>query len=266
MNKHKYDGNPFDGSLSINSRVKKEYRKLGRITHRAIYDVFGEKIAKFEEKKYDVDDRGREVKVYTYLGEDGSYELIRNKVYLNGELIGKVTLRQKIRTAVTTLIILLLILLSAFSLVKHYLPEPLNINMDVKDDNGSWNDQYKVHIFDSTIMPGSNGKYEFNVTNSSEIDLEYSFRIEEVYNHENVKDFPMIYRLMLNNEYKTEWMTGKELKVYDIMIKPNEEHHFVLEWSWPFDGQNDDIDTFYGNSNGEYSIMLYLSYSQYTEE
>ena len=45
----------------------------------------------------------------------------------------------------------------------------------------------------------------------------------------------------------------------DMVILPQTQHSFTLEWNWLFDGGSDDNDTLIGTDGGKISMVLQLT-------
>ena len=255
---------PVDGDLSIKNE---KGSRLSRITNKHIYDKSGKKVATFDKTTKNLDKTsGKKVRVHSYRTSTGTYELIKDKLFRNGKMVGKTKFKEKFKV-ILIIIISILLLLASLSLGLLYLNQrPITVKIGAGDANGVWNEKTKVGVFDPQIKPGSEGEYEFYVVNESSVTLTYSFTIQEMFNYVNVYDFPMQYQVTLNDEVVHTWSKGTDVKVDNIIVEPNEKHSFVLEWRWLFDGGNDTIDTYYGTDGGIYSIYLNLFAEQYMEE
>ena len=91
--------------------------------------------------------------------------------------------------------------------------------------------------------------------------------IEYILNHkEELGIDDNLLQEVLDNEEVTNWTSGVKLKVTDLVVEPNKRHDFTLERRWLFESGNDQIDTYFGQDGGQYSIYLNLSAEQYMEE
>ena len=55
------------------------------------------------------------------------------------------------------------------------------------------------------------------------------------------------------------WRPVEELVFDDMVILPQTQHSFTLEWNWLFDGGSDDNDTLIGTDGGKISMVLQLT-------
>ena len=55
------------------------------------------------------------------------------------------------------------------------------------------------------------------------------------------------------------WLTAEELNYSELLILPESEQAFGLEWRWAFDGGNDENDTLIGADGGKISLVLELT-------
>ena len=198
---------PLDGELSVigeESSTQDEKKQIGRVTNKYIFNRKGQKLATFSEIKRITLENGKSHRARVYLGDDGSYEIVGVLVYRNGILIGRIKFFQKISNLIISLVLLLLFFLAIIGLIIQFIPgptPPVETYLDGQDKNGPWSDQKTIAVFDSQIQPGSSGEYEFSIVNKGNVDLLYSFTISEIFELQNVTDFPMQYRLEHNDEY-----------------------------------------------------------------
>lgn len=263
---------PLDGELSVigeESSTQDEKKQIGRVTNKYIFNRKGQKLATFSEIKKITLENGKSHRARVYLGDDGSYEVVGVLVYRNGILIGRIKFFQKISNLIISLVLLLLFFLAITGLIIQFIPgptPPVETYLDGQDKNGPWSDQKTIAVFDSQIQPGSSGEYEFSIVNKGNVDLLYSFTISEIFELQNVTNFPMQYRLEHNDEYLCDWSKASEVEVSDYTLVTGQKHDFTLEWRWLFEGENDEIDTFYGQIGGEYFIVLNIEVEHKTED
>ena len=257
---------PLDGDLSVSTN-RNSSEKITRVSNRHIYDSNGKRVATYSSRTTEIDKQtGKRVKVYSYNTSRGSYRLIGNKLFFNGKHIGSTKAKQSLKVTISILVSILLLLLCLFLGLLYFNQRPVTVRLGAGDSSGEWNERTKIAVFDPTIQPGSSGEYEFYVVNESDITLTYTFTIQEMFNNINVYNFPMQYRVLLDEEEVTNWTSGVQLKVTDLVVEPNKRHDFTLEWRWLFESGNDQIDTYFGQDGGQYSIYLNLSAEQYMEE
>ena len=89
----------------------------------------------------------------------------------------------------------------------------------------------------------------------------YDFEIEALYRGEPVSDFPIQYRVRMNNALLNteEWLDIEELDFSDLTFLGESEQLITLEWRWLFEQGNDDLDTQYGIDNGDYSLVFHIT-------
>lgn len=141
-------------------------------------------------------------------------------------------------------------------------PENVPPKIVIKDADGGIIDQeFELKVFDDLIYPGTDGAFSFRVENPHNQKVHYSFEIEPLYNGEPIEDFPIDYRIRLNNGLlNTEaWLDADELNYKDLTFLPETEHLITIEWQWLFEQGNDALDTAFGKDNGEYSFIFHIT-------
>lgn len=133
----------------------------------------------------------------------------------------------------------------------------------VYDTEGEWDEGHIVGVFDETIKPGSEGAYSFVVSNGEGYQLNYAMKLEHVYNGEVVEDFPMLYRLKMNNVALAPgtWVDIGQIVYSETVLPEASDQMFTLEWQWPFESGDDALDTWYGKNAGGYTIRITISAS-----
>ena len=126
------------------------------------------------------------------------------------------------------------------------------------DNNGNWEEQGTVAVFDELIHPGSTGKYDFILTTESTGKLKYSFYIKEKYDGDVEFTSFMRYNLKMNNIYLLKDVTADELICSEFEFLPYSQQLLTLEWEWPYDSGNDERDTTFGRDAGKYYLTLYV--------
>lgn len=137
--------------------------------------------------------------------------------------------------------------------------------ISVRDGNGYWGEG-KIAVLGDEVSPGESGSYSFVIENPFDAELSYSFKILAVYNGETLNEegadkFPLLFRLKMNNAYivTTDWLTTEQLFYSDMIFLADTQQAFTLEWEWPFENGQDDLDTRYGIENGEMALTLTLT-------
>lgn len=180
-----------------------------------------------------------------------------NKRRDNGRLIIMIT-------AITLLLVAFVFLL----LIDTPVQSPPKIVLKDMEDSDILDENYELQFFDQTIYPGASGEYSFRVENPYTQRLSYSFEIVALYRGEPVEDFPMLYRVRLNNGLLNteEWLDVEDLDFSELVFLPESEHLITLEWDWPFESGDDQKDTQYGIDNGDYALVFHITAELVEEE
>lgn len=268
-NNKRIDKKPFEDQLLIDKGLKKSLRAQGRapyqkISNKHVYDVNGEKVAKFSHWKKGRDPEGKLGKIYTYKTKEGKeLKLVKNKLFVNGKSVGTIKQKNKNREVLVKIIILILLLLSLIFLIIQAYSFPASYKISVKDNNGEWSGETKINMFSNNIYPGTKGEYEFYAENTGSGDLVCTFTMSQDYNYKPVDVFPVTYRLKDQNGYLDDgWHYALDVRVENIELESGEKIKFTIEWQWAFEGGQDELDTYYGNQGGLYSVHLYLTSEQ----
>lgn len=156
---------------------------------------------------------------------------------------------------VGTVLIIIFLVLALLFMPQNGIPE-----FEITDQQGSWQSQGEIAVFDDEIYPGGEGSYEFIIRSECTERLVYGFRLSEflVNIGQDTRPF-MQYRLKKDNVYidDGEWhYVG--LDYNDIIILPGSEHLMTLEWRWPFESGLDANDTLLGVAGGKLGVSLFL--------
>lgn len=228
------------------------------ISNKDICDLKGNKIAFFA-----CDESNRKQKVFN--SEIGKFVLLGNTLYLNEIKVG--SFKNGTSKASVFLLLVAAILLSITFSIILFIDTPNNdatvINM--VDKEGEVKVTKTIAVFDNEIMPGSKGEYNFVLKNPHSYSLRYQFDITEFYNNEDIADFPLVYKIKMNNMYIVNeyipydtWVSGEALKFANLDIAASSTQRFTLEWYWPFESGNDTLDTYFGQNNGKYYLSVRL--------
>lgn len=255
----------FNGVHSIKRHYKyivdSKNKIIGGYTRSNICDLNGKVIAsKFNKETITAKDN-KTYKVILYQSKLGEIKVIKNQVYLDNEYIGVVEERERnlpyifLMSLAASMLALTLLFVSIIKLP--YEETPI---ISVGDKEGKWEAENLVGVLDVRIRPGSSGDYDFVLDNPHNVTIEYSFSLSELYNGEYIGKFPLEYRIKMNNILlgTGEWVPANELKFDDLHILPESSQIFTLEWRWPFEGDNE-LDTFFGQSNGKYQLVFSLT-------
>ncbi len=257
----------FDGHLRIRRGchmfADHDEALFGTISRRYIRDLNGVRIATYQGWEQVEDVNGKKKKVHKYDSAYGMFRVDDREVYLGDERfhVGKVIKRR----AIWIFLFLILSLLSLFCLVSLLrlfdLPTSGLPVVVIEDVNGPWDKQATLAVLDSNrIYPGKSGEYAFKVENPHDTNAIYDLSIKDLYNGETVDNFPMEFRLRRDKEYvnDAQWHSIEEMSFTDIGFAPDTAHHYTLEWRWSFVG-DDELDTYFGKSGGEYSLMIKIT-------
>lgn len=227
-----------------------------------IFDLEGNSLATFSKvDKRTIDDKN--VKVFEYTSEKGTFETVGNKVYLNRDLVGNIVENKRGMSNLSLVFLTIFSVIAAIAFVSLIRPPytgDVIPDFLILDSNGQWEEQGTVAVFDDKIYPGDEGAYEFIMTNEADGVLIYSFSLEERYEG-NLEFVPfMEYRLKMNNAYlnsdEETWFKAKDLIYEGLKFAPYSQQLMTLEWRWPFESGNDEQDTAYGIEAGKLYIVL----------
>lgn len=188
-------------------------------------------------------------------------------------LVGRVEVRRRNPVHIILLCALVLLLVATIVFISLInLPFTGRPIIDIRDNNGTWEAQGTIGVFDSTLKPGSSGEYEFVIRNPYNVDLSYSFHIEDKYEGNIETDyFPLTFRLRMNNKRvpadgfpdTDKWLTVDELRYTELQMPAASDQAFTLEWRWAFENGNDEDDTLIGGDGGKISLVLALTAEQW---
>lgn len=258
--------NPFDGTFSIKRRYKlitdADGKVLGGVTKKHILDLNGEKVGFLKEAFKTVINGEEAQKVFVFDSEYGELKITGDLLYLNDRLIGTVDQRVRNASSIIMLAIATMFLVATLVLIALIdLPFADVPAFDVVDTGGEWNAQGEICVLDNTIHPGTSGSYDFIINNPYNVTLGYHLVITEQYNNQPVEDFPLEFRLKMNNALinTEEWLSAEELEYNDMMFMPFSSQRFTLEWRWLFESGDDEGDTLLGIENGTYRLVFNMT-------
>lgn len=158
---------------------------------------------------------------------------------------------------ITTVVLAIFIILAILLMPRDAIPV-----FEITDRKGSWEAQGTIAVFDDKIKPGSEGEYSFVITSDSEGVLRYGLQFTEYLYTEALASPFMQYRLKMDGVYidsdDTAWHYINDLDYYGILILPETEHIFTLEWRWPFEIGRDENDTLVGRAGGTVSLVFFV--------
>ena len=266
------------------SNISKKYKEiidnegniLGGINKKSICDLNGVEIASFVSHIKQKNQNGKEIKVAKYESSFGNFKVYGDYVYLNNQLIGRYKKENKSGFAMLIASASLLLITTAILLLIETPDRTNQFVIDFKDEANLYEETGKIGVFPPNVHPGIDGRFVFSIKNNENVKVQYGFEIDEYYNQELIEDFPIKYRLRMNNLYVIpeelieyyepgEWIDGIDLQFLNVVMLARSEHEFTLEWNWEFENGNDPTDTLLGNDNGNYSLILNLTAQYYYE-
>lgn len=246
---------------------------LGSVSNTGVYDLFGNEIASVTgETQTKVGNE--DVRVIRYAAGTHTYCLEGDALYgTSGEkkYIGSIVKKERnpfkiiVLSALAVLLIVTIILLALIQMPSVNVPPDPDDDIvpviDIRDNNGAWEAQGVVAVFGDTICPGDTGEYGFILGNPHDAAMTYTFYIEPIYNGSVVAEFPIEFRLRMNNlpVQSVEWKSVEELRFEELHILPQSSQSFTLEWRWPFSAGKDENDTLIGKDGGKISMVLHVS-------
>lgn len=149
--------------------------------------------------------------------------------------------------------------------------KPTNPGFEVSDDNTVWSTDTQVEIFrisyengekvitvnsddgEKVIAPGTENSYVFKLKNTGDVALDYTVEVDAYFLPGDVK-IPVTARL---SRYDGKWIAGgresfaevPELDAAEDMatLGAGKYTYYTLDWCWPFESGNDELDTMLGN-------------------
>lgn len=244
-------------------------RILGSVGQAGLYALGGDKIAELKSHRTRETEDGKEIREAEYISDTRSFRLLGDDLYevtKSGALtpLGHIERKQRNIARITVLSILTAFLVATvilLALVNLPMSETERPIVDIRDNNGSWEAQSVVAVFDGEIRPGSSGEYGFVVNNPHNIEMAYAFSIVPQYEGVAIEEFPITFRLKMNNVLleSDDWLTADNLDFSDMIILGGTKQSFTLQWQWAFDGGNDENDTVIGADGGKISMVLRLT-------
>ena len=148
---------------------------------------------------------------------------------------------------------------------------PKNPGFEASDDNTVWSTNTQVEIFrvsyvngeqvitvnsgngDKVIAPGTENSYTFKLKNTGNVALDYTVEIDAYFTPADI-EIPITGRL---NRYDGTWVIGGKDEYAKVPVLDTAEDnatlgagkytYYTLDWLWPFESGNDELDTMLGN-------------------
>lgn len=146
-----------------------------------------------------------------------------------------------------------------------------NPGFEASDDNTVWSNNSQIEIFrisyengrqiitvnsdngHKVIAPGTENSYTFKLKNTGNVALDYTVEVDAYFAPADI-EIPITARL---NRYDGKWITGGKDEYGDIPALDKAEDqatlgsgrytYYTLDWVWPFESGNDELDTQLGN-------------------
>ena len=245
-------------------------KTLGSVSNDALFDLFGNPIAKLKSETFRVGASGGRVRVADYSAEKHLYRFVGDDLYIvegdSARFLGRIARFNRNRLIILLLIALSALLLTAMlviAIISLPVSETVKPVVEIEDNKGAWSGQKEVAVFDSTVHPGKEGKYDFVIRNPHAFEMSYEFYIAPVLGgvEQDSAAFPLEFRLYMNNVLISgqEWCAVSDLRFDEAVILPSTKQLFTIEWRWAFDGNNDKNDTLLGRSGGTVALVLNLT-------
>ena len=264
---------PFDGILFVKRRHKlitnADGMALGTLSKRHVLDLNGEEIGVRERDDITLDAQGKTQKCRIYTSPKGEMVLCDGVLFLAGKPIGKIPARDRRAAHIAMLSIAALMLFAIFAFIWLIdIPFADMPTITIADKGGEWGAQGTIAVLDSSIAPDSSGRYEFILDNPHNVSMMYHFSIKEYVNNKEVNDFPLEFRVRMNNVLleSEEWVSAEELNFSELVIMPESANRFTLEWRWQYESGNDELDTYFGRLNAEYHLEFHMIAQTHEEE
>ena len=158
--------------------------------------------------------------------------------------------------------------------------KPFNPSFQVGDDNTIWSTETKVEIFrisyengehiitvrsddgDKVIAPGTENSYTFKLKNTGNVALDYSVEVDAFFTPEDTP-IPISGRLQC---YDGTWVVGNKDEFASVpelnlaedsaTLGAGNYTYYTLDWVWPFESGNDELDTMLGNIAVEEDLIF----------
>ena len=157
---------------------------------------------------------------------------------------------------------------------------PRNPGFEASDDNTVWSTNTQVEIFrisymngeqvitvnsdngDKIIAPGTENSYTFKLKNTGNVALDYTVEVDAYFTPADI-EIPITGRL---NRYDGKWVVGGKDEYAKVPVLDTAEDngtlgagkytYYTLDWLWPFESGNDELDTMLGNLATEQDLIF----------
>lgn len=157
---------------------------------------------------------------------------------------------------------------------------PRNPGFEASDDNTVWSTNTQVEIFrisyvngeqvitvnsdngEKIIAPGTENSYTFKLKNTGNVALDYTVEVDAYFTPADI-EIPITGRL---NRYDGKWVVGGKDEYANVPVLDAAEDngtlgagkytYYTLDWMWPFESGNDELDTMLGNLATEQDLIF----------
>lgn len=157
---------------------------------------------------------------------------------------------------------------------------PKKPGFEASDDNTVWSTNTQVEIFrisyvngeqiitvnsdngDKIIAPGTENSYTFKLKNTGNVALDYTVEVDAYFTPADI-EIPITGRL---NRYDGKWVVGGKDEYAKVSVLDTAEDkatlgagkytYYTLDWLWPFESGNDELDTMLGNLATEQDLTF----------
>ncbi|PWM71557.1 MAG: hypothetical protein DBX59_08620 [Bacillota bacterium] len=259
-------GQDFGGKLKVNKSARlvfnPQWEAIGSISKKWLFDLNGEKIARYRGK----DDDG----VFKYVALKGDGEGNKALYLFDGEklrsneggILGTAEYGTRVGGALIPLVFTALALVAIIILLSLTgQPTKTPVLVIREDDFGVWGAEQEINVFDGALCPGSNGAYKFEIENPTDADMEYKVAVTD--GNDWGGNSPVMFRLKMNNVYVVgdgeNWKKAEELALAGLQFPSASKQGFTLEWSWPYESGQDEYDTAIGQMGGVYNLTISIT-------
>ena len=249
--------------INIGKQYKLVFDDQGKVlcgyNKKGLCDLNGNKIASFASKKTN---RNTGIKETKFNSELGNFRLIGKALFYNDARVGALKSGVNKSNIVLLLMTIAILVLSFGTVLLIDTPNSERPIIELHEEDGKIEATKKIAVFDPTIKPGSKGAYQFQIRNDKNKEMIYSFSITEYYDNQPIANFPINYRIKMNNMYLLygqEWVRSEALTISDMIIPEYSRQLFILEWQWPLDSNQDSLDTYFGSTGKDYYIVVHVT-------
>ena len=157
---------------------------------------------------------------------------------------------------------------------------PKNPGFEAGDDKNVWGTNTQVEIFsvsyvngeqiitvksdngDKVIAPGTENSYTFKLKNTGNVALDYTVEIDAYFTPADIT-IPITGRL---NRYDGKWVVGGKDEYANVPVLDTATDsatlgagkytYYTLDWLWPFESGDDELDTLLGNLATEQELTF----------